>query len=98
MPFKPKPVVKVGKGDWQVEVPRPPRHATHARMSCVDPLAWNDTPKTATLPIQDFGCFKGVSGNFSYVRMDKKRKVLEEYNGEWFWDGCAVEGLEKLKG
>ena len=97
MPFKPKPVVKVGKGDWQVEVPRPPRHATHARMTCIDSLAVNSTPKTVTLLIQDFGCFRGVYGTFSYVRMDRNRKLLEEYDGEWTWNGTEVEGIENLK-
>ena len=97
MPFKAKAVVKVGKGDWQVEVPRPPKHATHARMTCVDPFSYDRSPKVATLPIQDFGCFKGVSGEFSYIRMNNKRKILEEYKGEWVWNGCAVEGIEKLK-
>ena len=96
MPFKPKPVVKVGKGDWQVEVPRPPRYATHARMMASDPFSSNRTPKPVTLPIQDFGCFKGVSGDFSYVRMDNKKKLLEEFKGEWYWDGKEVEGIEKL--
>ena len=98
MPFKPKPVVKVGKGDWQVEVPRPPKHATHARMSCVDPFSYDRSPKVATLPIQDFGCFRGVSGDFYYIRMDKKGKVHEEYDGQWSWNGFTVEGLEKLRG
>jgi hypothetical protein len=97
MPFKAKPVVKVGKGDWQVEVPRPPKHATHARMTCVDPFSSDKSPKVATLPIQDFGCFRGVSGDFCYIRMNKSRKILEEYNGEWFWNGRAVEGIENLK-
>ena len=97
MPFKAKPVVKVGKGDWVVEVPRPPKHATHARMMATDPCSYNPTPKRVILPIQDFGCFKGVSGDFSYIRMNKRRKILEEYNGEWFWNGCAVEGIENLK-
>ena len=55
------------------------------------------TPKVATLPIQDFGCFIGVSGDFSYIRMDKRRKVLEEYSGEWYWDGYKVDGIEDLK-
>ena len=98
MPFKKKSVITVGTKDWRVAIPSPPNRATHARMTCVDPFAYDSPPKVATLPIQDFGCFKGVSGNFSYVRMDKKRKLLEEYNGEWFWDGYAVEGLEKLRG
>ena len=80
MPFKKKPVVTVGTKDWAVCVPRPPKHATHARMTCVDPLTPNASPKVATLPIQDFGCFKGVS----------------EYDNSWYWDGYKVEGIEKL--
>ena len=97
MPFKKKPVVIVGRGDWTAEVPRPPKHATHARLMASDPFSSDPTPKQVTLPIQDFGCFMGVSGNFSYIRMNNKRKVLEEYNGEWYWDGREVEGIEELK-
>jgi len=97
MPFKKKPVVTVGRGDWAVEVPRPPNHATHARLTCFNQTYDNGTPKVATLPIQDFGAFMGVSGNFSYIRMNNKRKVLEEYKGEWYWDGREVEGIEELK-
>ena len=96
MPFKKKSVVTVGTKDWAVRVPRPPKNATHVRMTCVDPLAPNPSPKVATLPIQDFGCFKGVSGDFNYIRMDKKGKVHEEYDNSWYWDGCRVEGIEKL--
>ena len=97
MPFKKKPAVVVGTKEWRVIIPRPPTHATHARMTCIDSLAANSTPKTATLPIQDFGCFKGVRGTFSYIRMDKNRKLLEEYDGEWTWNGAEVEGVENLK-
>lgn len=97
MPFKPKPVVKVGKGDWTVEVPRPPKHATHVRLTCFNDTYDNGTPKTATLLIKDFGTFMGVSGDFSYVRMTKQRKVLEEYDEVWHWDGTQVEGIEDLK-
>ena len=97
MAFKKKSVVKVGKGDWEVEVPRPPNHATHARLECLNDTYENGTPKVATLPIQDFGCFMGVSGDFSYIRMDSRRKVLEEYSGEWYWDGYKVDGIEDLK-
>ena len=97
MAFKKKPVITVGTKDWRVAIPRPPNHATHARMTCVDPFAYDSTPKVATLPIQDFGCFRGVSGEFSYVRMNKSRKVLEEYDGEWTWNGIEVEGIENLK-
>ena len=94
--FKPKPYISVGTKDWRVIIPRPPKHATHARMSCIDSFGSRDTPKVATLPIQDFGCFRGVSGDFSYIRMDKGRRLLEEYEGEWHWDGKEVEGVEKL--
>ena len=95
--FKPKPVITVGTKDWRTAIPRPPKHATHARMLCIDPLVRNCTPKHATLPIQDFGCFKGVSGDFSYIRMDKRGKVHEEYEGEWYWDGKEVDGINDLK-
>ena len=98
MAFKKKPTVLVGTKEWRVEIPRPPNHATHARMTCIDPFAVNDTPKTATLPIQDFGCFKGVSGDFYYLRMDNKRKITKEWEKDfWHWDGYKVVGIEKLK-
>ncbi len=96
MPFKKKPVVKVGTKDWQVIVPRPPKHATHARLTCFNQTYDDGTPKVATLPIQDFGCFRGVSGDFSFIRMDKNRKVLEEYDGQWYWNGFEVEGIEQI--
>ena len=97
MPFKKKPVVTVGRGDWMAEVPRPPKYATHARMMASDPFSSDPTPKEVTLPIQDFGCFKGVSGKFHYIRMNNSRKILEEYEETWFWDGIMVEGIENLK-
>lgn len=97
MPFKAKPVVTVGKNDWAVRVPRPPKHATHAVLTMPSDLKENGKPKTATLPIQDFGCFKGVAGTFSYLRMDKKGKVSQEYDGQWAWNGWEVEGLEELE-
>jgi len=93
--FKPKPFVKVGNKDWETIIPRPPKHATHARLICYNQTYDNGTPKTATLLIQDFGCFRGVSGDFSYIRMDKKGKVHEEYEGKWYWDGRQVEGAEE---
>ena len=95
--FKPKPVVTVGRNDWAVEVPRPPKHATHARMVMQDELDQKGRPKTATLPIQDFGCFKGVSGDFYYLRMDNAKKVKEEWEKDsWYWDGNKVVGIESL--
>ena len=97
MPFKKKPVVIVGRGDWTAEVPRPPKHATHARMMASDPFSSDPTPKQVTLPIQDFGCFKGVSGEFHYIRMNNSRKIQEEHKETWFWNGIKVEGIENLK-
>ena len=96
MPFKAKPVVTVGKGDWAVDIPRPPKHATHARMTLRDYLNGNGKPKQAIQALQDFGCFKGVAGEFEYIRMDKKGKVSEEYKDTWFWNGYKVEGIEEL--
>ena len=96
MAFKAKPYVTVGKKDWRVTSPRPPKHATHARMVCVDPLSGDPTPKTATLPIQDFACFRGVVGDFSYVRMDKRRKIHEKYKGTWHWDGFKVPKVQEM--
>ena len=98
MAFKRKAAVKVGKNDWEVTIPRPPNHATHARMTCVDPFSYDPTPKVAIQPLQDFGCFKGVTGDFSYIRMNNKRKILEEYKGSWTWDGYKVVGIEDLIG
>ena len=75
--FQKKPVVTVGRADWAVDIPRPPKHATHARLTCANATYENGSPKTATLPLQDFGCFQGVSGDFSYIRMDKNGIVSE---------------------
>ena len=97
MPFKKKPVVTVGKGDWAVEVPRPPNHSTHVVLTMDTEFKDNGKPKQSTQRISDFGAFKGVSGTFSYLRMDNKRRMLEEYNGQWYWDGYKVKGIDKLK-
>ena len=94
MPRQLKPYVKVGTRDWEVDVPRPPKFATHARMTIQGEFKENGQPKVATLPIRDFGCFKGVRGDFSYLRMNKQLKVLEEHKEQWHWDGKQVEGLE----
>ena len=96
MAFKKKAAVKVGSKDWQVMVPRPPNHATHARLTLRDEFTENGNPKVATLPIQDFGCFKGVAGDFNYIRMDKKGKIHEEYKETWFWNGHQVSGINEL--
>ena len=94
MPFKRKPVVTVGSKDWAVQVPNPPKHATHARLVCENQLYENGQPKSAVLPLADFKCFEGVIGWFQYIRMNKQRKVLEEYDGTWYWNGKQVEGIE----
>ena len=98
--FVKKPVVTVGRNDWAVEVPRPPSRATHARMTLFDDLKSNGKPKVVTLPIQDFGCFKGVAGEFEYVRMNKVAgrwdSIKEEFKGAWEWDGNKVVGIEDL--
>lgn len=96
MPFKAKPYLKVGKLYPNTFIPRPPRHATHAVMKCVDHTYDNGKPKTATLPIRDFDCFMGVSGDFHYVRMDKKRKLHETYKGNWYWDGRCVPEIQGI--
>lgn len=96
--FKKKAVITVGRNDWAVEVPRPPKHATHARMVLHDEYDHKGRPKTATLPIDDFGCFKGVSGDFYYLRMDNKRKIVQEWDKDfWHWNGRQVEGIEELR-
>ena len=97
MPKKAKPVVTVGTKDWEVTIPRPPKHATHARMVASDPYSSDPTPKEVTLPIHDFGCFKGVAGDFQYLRMDNKRKLKEEYSGIWYWNGHQVSGIEDIR-
>ena len=97
MPFKKKPVITVGRNDWAVEIPRPPNHSTHARMMASDPFSSDPTPRQVTLPIKDFGCFKGVYGTFHYIRMNNSRKVLETYKGTWEWDGYKVVGIDGLK-
>jgi hypothetical protein len=97
MPFPKKPVVTVGRNDWAVEVPRPPKFATHAVLTMDTEFKDNGKPKTSTLPIEDFGCFKGVSGSFYYVRMDSRRVLKETYKGTWYWDGYKVEGIEDLR-
>lgn len=95
--FQKKPVVTVGTKEWMVEIPRPPKHATHARMACIDRSFGDGEPRVAILPLQDFGCFQGVSGDFNYIRKDNKGKIHEEYDGSWYWDGKKVEGIEDLK-
>ena len=94
--FVKKPVVTVGRNDWAVEVPRPPKFATHARLTCFNQTYDNGKPKTATMPIQDFGCFRGVIGEFQYIRMNNTMKILEEYDGTWGWNGRSVIGIENL--
>ena len=96
MAFKKKAAIKVGTKDWEVTIPRPPTHATHARMTLRDEFKENGENKSATLPIQDFGCFKGVAGDFSYLRADRKGKISQEYDGQWFWNGYQVSGIDKL--
>tara|TARA_R100000808_G_scaffold24743_1_gene57982 strand:+ start:726 stop:1025 length:300 start_codon:yes stop_codon:yes gene_type:complete len=95
MPFKKKKTIQVGKSP-RVDIPRPPTHATHARLILDSEFKENGDPKTATLPIRDFDCFYGVSGEFSYIRMDNRRKLKEEYSGTWTWNGRSVEGIEGL--
>jgi hypothetical protein len=29
--------------------------------------------------------------------MDKKGKIHEEYDGEWYWNGTEVEGIDLLE-
>lgn len=97
MPFKKKPTRVVGVSGWEVEIPTPPKHATHARISCLNDTYDNGSPKTATVAIKDFGAFKGVAGEFSYLRMDNKGKVHEEFKDVWEWDGKKVVGIEEMR-
>ena len=96
MPFKPKPTKVVGRGDWAVEVPRPPKFATHVVLTMDTEIKDNGKPKQSTQRIEDFGAFMGVSGTFSYIRMDNRSRVHEKYKGSWYWDGRNVKGIEKL--
>ena len=91
---EPKPYKKVGTQEWEVVIPRPPKLATHARLVVEGGAYFKGKPKSTALPIADFGCFKGVIGWFQYVRMNAQKKVIEEYDGKWFWNGKEVEGLE----
>ena len=97
MPRKTKPVVTVGTKEWQVDIPRPPKRATHARIVLHNEVDHKGSPKEATLPIQDFGCFKGVSGDFSYLRLDRNRKIVEEWDEYWHWSGFKVENLPQTE-
>jgi hypothetical protein len=97
MPFKKKSTKVVGVKGWEVEIPTPPKHATHARISCLNDIRDNGESKTATVPIRDFGVFRGVRGKFSYLRMDNKGKVHEEFQAVWEWDGKEVVGIEKMR-
>ena len=94
MPFKKKPTKIVGINGWEVEVPNPPAHATHVRLTCVG--GYSDGKK-ATVPIRDFGTLRGVMGEFKYIRMNNQLKVLEEYDGVWEWDGRKVVGVEEMR-
>jgi len=97
MPFKKKPTRVVGNSGWEVEVPTPPKHATHARIVCSNQRYESGKPKVATVPIRDFGTLKGVIGEFYYIRMDNKGKVHEEYKDVWEWDGMKVVGIEEMR-
>ena len=96
MPRKGSPIVTVGTKGWEVTIPRPPKTATHARLVLHEEFDHKGRPKVATQRINDFGCFKGVSGDFYYLRMDKKGKVSQEWqNDSWHWNGREVANLPK---
>ena len=98
MPKKANPVVTVGTKDWRVDIPRPPKHATHARMVLHDDFDHKGRPKVATQRIEDCGCFKGVAGDFYYLRMDNNRKISEEWEKDsWYWNGREVVGLPETE-
>ena len=90
MPFKPKSTKVVGRGDWAVEVPTPPKHATHVVLTTYPELKGNGKPKRSTQRIDDFGAFTGVSGAFSYIRMDNRGKVHERFPESYSWTGKEV--------
>jgi len=85
--------VIVGRGDWAVRVPRPPKHSTHVVLTMDTEFKDNGKPKQSTQRIEDFGAFKGVSGTFSYIRMDNKGKVHERHEDSWYWNGKEVANL-----
>ena len=99
MPFKPKPTVRVGRGDWEVEIPRPPQKATHAILTLIDHFTEKGEPKKAMVKLEDFGTLKGVAGSFHYVRVckTKARKILEEYPVKHSWNGREVEASLPLR-
>lgn len=87
----------VGTKGWKIEIPTPPKRATHARLICFDDTCCDGSPKKIILEIDDFACFRGVVGDFRFLKLDKARKVLEEFDGEWTWNGSQVVGIEKLR-
>tara|TARA_A100001037_G_C14675235_1_gene424884 strand:- start:4 stop:330 length:327 start_codon:yes stop_codon:yes gene_type:complete len=93
MPFKPKPTIKVGRGDWEVEIPRPPKKATHAILTLANEFTEKGQPKKAMVKLEDFGTLRGVAGSFHYVKVckTKAQKVLEEYPEKHLWNGREVE-------
>ena len=97
MAFKTKPTRVVGSSGWEVEIPTPPKHATHVRIKCFNQTYGDGKPKTATVPIKDFGVLKGVTGEFQYIRMNNSLKIQEEYNSVWEWDGRKVIGIEEMR-
>jgi len=87
MPFKKKSFLKVGPNK-NIIIPRPPTHATHVHI--------NVGSKKAVVPVRDFDVLYGVDGWFHFIRKDKKGKVIQKYDGEWYWNGRNVEGIEDL--
>ena len=89
MPFKKKPTKVVGINGWEVEVPQPPTHATHVRLTCSGGYS---NGKKATVAIRDFGTLRGVTGEFRYLRMNNQKRFLKNMmvfgNGmEGKWSG-----------
>ena len=59
MPFKKKPTKVVGINGWEVEVPNPPTHATHARMTLLNDLRTTASPRSQRFPYRILGALKG---------------------------------------
>tara|TARA_B110000196_G_C20452155_1_gene345483 strand:- start:210 stop:479 length:270 start_codon:yes stop_codon:yes gene_type:complete len=82
-----KPYKVIGK-DKKIHIPQPPTRATHVHLQVGN--------RKAVVPIIDFDVLLGSDGWFHYVRCDKNMKVVESFDGEWFWNGRTVKGIEKL--
>ena len=73
------------KSDWNegLEIPKPPKGATHAQIKC--------GKRKSTVLVNDFSAFRGVEGVVSWAKQKKNSKTIELIGEEFFWDGFKVE-------